>query len=143
VVDVESFATSPEPKAVATAVAAARGRSVLEAPGLAELDRSAVGWVARALDYVELVQAIFEQPAASVRGCEPAAAAVQRFSDAVASLRGEHLAVVSHGLILTLYMAQLRGQTHAAVADWQRIALPDVAVVDLERGIVIQDFGTR
>jgi broad specificity phosphatase PhoE len=139
------FASSPERKAVATAVAAARGRPVVEVPGLAELDRSAVGWLGSQDEYVELVRAIFAQPLARVRGCEPAAVAVRRFSGAVDDLRGQHpatrLAVVSHGLVLALYIAELRGQAQASLAEWQRIALPDVAVVDSERAMVVQDFG--
>ena len=60
---VELFATSPEPKAVATAKAVGRGRAVVVVEDLRELDRRAAGWVGTAEEYAELVTTILARPA--------------------------------------------------------------------------------
>src|SRR6202521_714773 len=52
---VSVFASSPEPKAAATAVAIANGRPIVEMAGLKELDRSAAGWLRTQAEYVSLV----------------------------------------------------------------------------------------
>ncbi|HEY3060075.1 MAG TPA: histidine phosphatase family protein [Chloroflexota bacterium] len=135
------FAHSPAVKARATAQALAQHRPLLEIPGLAELDRSAAGWVGDQQAYVALVHEIFAHPERSIRGCEPASAAQARISSAISALVHDHpeqrIAVVSHGIVLSLYLAHLRGTAQADVEEWQRIALPDVAVVDLiERTVV-------
>jgi broad specificity phosphatase PhoE len=132
--------SSPEPKAVATARALAGGRVVTEDPRLVELDRSGAGWVE---DYEELVVEMLAEPQHSVRGCESMSAARARLADAVADLAGRSagtIALVSHGLVLSLYVATLRSKP-LTLERWRSIRLPDIAVVDPAAGAVIQDFG--
>jgi hypothetical protein len=54
-------------------------------------------------------------------------------------LAGQPFAILSHGLILNLYLARLTGEDPAAL--WQSIALPDLAIVDPERRAVVRPFG--
>jgi broad specificity phosphatase PhoE len=142
--DVTLFASSAEPKAVETAAAVATGRPVVEIEDLGELDRSAAGWLASEQERMELVRAIFENPTTSVRGCESAADALARFTRGVDTLVAEHpeggLAVVTHGTVLALYMAHLRGEPTASIESWRGIGLPDLALVDHRAGAVIRNF---
>ena len=78
--DVQLVATSPEPKALATARALVGDRPIVVAEGLRELDRRAAGWVGTAEEYADLVTAILERPTDSIRGCESAEHAGQRIS---------------------------------------------------------------
>ena len=139
------FAHSPEPKARATALACHGDSPLIEVPGLAELDRTAAGYRSP-VAYVDLVPQIFGEPHQSVQGCEPATSAQLRFVHAVSQVRQQFprdmLAVVSHGIVLTLYIAHIRHQTIADVADWRRMGQPDIAIVDPDRAQVVADFGT-
>jgi len=137
--------TSPEPKATATAIALADGRPVLERDDLRELDRSAAGWLCTELEYVALVAEILASPARSARGCEPAAAAQQRLVRVVGDLLAsstDDVAVVSHGIVLSLYLAHVRGKASVDLEAWRRMRMPDLAVVDADRAEVLVDFGT-
>jgi broad specificity phosphatase PhoE len=137
--------SSPEPKAIATACAVARGQAVVEIDGLAELDRRAAGWLGTSDDYAAMVAEIFRQPTVSVRGCETALAAQRRIVGAIDRLAGgardEAIAVVSHGIVLTLYVSWLRGLAEPDLDRWRRMRFPDAAVVDHERRVVLSDFG--
>jgi broad specificity phosphatase PhoE len=139
------FASSYEPKAVETAAAVARGRPIVKVEDLGELDRSAAGWIDSDEERLGLVQAIFDRPADNIGGCESAAHALTRFTRAVDGLVAEYpkdeLAIVSHGTVLALYMAHLRGLVKADFEAWRRIRLPDVAVVDTSTRRVMRDFG--
>ena len=143
--DVTRIAHSPELKARQTAEAVARTRPLVQVRGLAELDRSSAGFLSGP-EYVNLVSGIFAEPEHSIRGCEPAQHAQQRFISALASVRAQFpldtLAIVAHGLVLALYLAHLRRLPTADVAAWQRIGLPDVAVVSPDDGVVMSDFGS-
>jgi len=125
------IATSPEPKATGVAAAIANGRRVREVADLSELDRSRAGWLASEAEYAQLVRQIFEQPLDSIRGCESASHAQARFVAAIDALREQHpsavLGVVSHGLVLSLYVAYIRGLPAPDLADWQRLGMPDLA----------------
>ncbi len=62
--------------------------------------------------------------------------------DCIRSLRAESsgsVCVVSHGLLLSLYVASLE-QRRPTIEEWRRIALPAVAVVDPEQGSIISPF---
>ncbi len=142
---VTTFATSPEPKATATASAIANGRPIVEIAALAELDRPAAGWLSSQAAYMALVTEILHQPRRSIRGSEPAAQAQNRIVQAVdelqARLAGKDLAVVSHGIVLSLYMAHIR-RLPSDLAIWEKIGLPDLAVVGPLQRTVLVDFGS-
>jgi broad specificity phosphatase PhoE len=141
------IASSPEPKATATAVAIANGKPIVEMDDLTELDRSAAGWLRTRAEYICLVGEILQQPQRSVRGCEPAAHAQQRFVKAVEELHvqfdGVEVAVVSHGIVLSLYMAYIRHLPTSDLTIWKSIGLPDLAIVDPLQRKVLVDFGAR
>ncbi len=121
-------------------------------PVLAEADRLVVadsrfdelrrvGWVE---NYAEQVQAAFERPDDSIDGWEPAATALARFVEGVQALclahQGETLALVSHGLVLSLYRAHLLGQARVEFADWQNLDFGAVAIVNPVAGKLLSDF---
>jgi broad specificity phosphatase PhoE len=142
---VSLFAASHEPKAIQTAAAMANGRPILEIADLGELDRSAAGWIQTQAERLDLVRAILDNPDVSIQGCETAAGAQGRFVRALNELTEANqeggLAVVSHGTVLSLYMAYLRGLPKADFQEWYRIRLPDLAVVDPNARTVMRDFG--
>lgn len=95
-------------------------------------------------DYTARVQAAFALPNHPAGEWEPATAALQRFLDGIAHIQhefaGETLALVGHGLTLSLYRAHLLGQRQVNLADWQGLSFAAVAVVDLAAGALLQDF---
>jgi len=126
---------SREPKAVTTAKEAALRYNIPVVPRSAfgELDRSAY----TAPDeraYEVAVAACFATPAESPHGWEPAAAALFRFKREMAQVLSWHppeesIAVVSHGLVLALYMAHLRGQ-EPTLSAWRAVDFAAIAAVD-------------
>lgn len=141
---VDRFFASTEPKALATARALAGDRPVEVASGLHELDRSAARWFDRIEEYKGMVLEILARPEESVRGCEPAIEAQQRIVSAVEGLLAAHpgrrLAVVSHGIVLTLYLSHLLGRSRPDADIWRGIGFPDFAVVDPAEGRLISSF---
>ncbi len=95
-------------------------------------------------DYAARVAHAFAHPSQSAGGWEPAAQALARFLDGVADARqrfpGQTLALVGHGLTLSLYRAHLLGQARVRMEDWQHLAFASVARVDLEHGVLEMDF---
>ena len=132
--DVDLVATSPEPKALATAKAVAVDRPIVVAEELCEINRHAAGWVARAEEYADMVRSILERPTESIRGCKTAADVGRRISRAIDDLLsanpGCSLAVVSHGIVLTLYLSALLGLPTPDPAIWRSIAMPDLTAVE-------------
>jgi broad specificity phosphatase PhoE len=129
------LASSPEPKALGTAapIAHATGLDVRVELDLREVERPRQRLVPRA-ELVELTRQYLEgEP---VAGWEPAAEVRRRVTACieriVASDDGE-VAVVSHGLALSLYLG-------SSLAEWERIPLPAVAVVDPAGPQVIQPW---
>jgi broad specificity phosphatase PhoE len=58
----------------------------------------------------------------------------------VAAHPGCTLAVVSHGIILALYMCHVKRRARSDPAIWRGIGFPDLAVVDPVQRAVIVDF---
>jgi broad specificity phosphatase PhoE len=137
--------SSPEPKAVATAIALAGDRRVLTLDSLRELDRGALGWVATAGEYSAIVEQILLHPDASLRGCERAADATDRMMDAIATITAPHpsatVVAVSHGIVLTLLISSMLRLPQPSVSMWRSIRFPDIAVVDSVSGRLIVPFG--
>jgi broad specificity phosphatase PhoE len=99
------------------------------------------GWVE---DYASQVQHAFAKPDQPAGEWERANAARQRFLAGLASViekfAADTVALVGHGLTLSLYRAFLLGQPQVAFADWQRLSFAAVALVDPIAGKIIQDF---
>jgi probable phosphoglycerate mutase len=138
------IASSPEAKAVATAqpTADARGLELRIEPDLHEVDRGSTPLVSRD-EYYAIVAAHFGSPSERVSGWETADAARKRVTACIDNLTKDAegtLCIVSHGLVLSHYLAELRGLDAPVLEEWQAIPLPGIAVVDLETRELAQPF---
>lgn len=142
--NMQLVASSPEPKAVRTAELLAQGRPVIQVPDLRELDRSSLHWVDNQSAYAAIVEEILRRPNEAVHGCESATAAGMRVTAAIDDLtstyQGQTIAVVSHGMVLSLYVAHLNNVEQSASMIWQSMGLPDLAVVDPRWRFLISGF---
>jgi len=127
---------SHEPKAQGTARALARvwGRSHSQAQGLEEHHRGPLPLVDD-LTWRATVAELFARPQELVFGEETAVEAELRFSGAVAAVlqaarsRGESLTtVVSHGTVITLYLAAANDLD--SVELWASLAMPEALLVE-------------
>jgi broad specificity phosphatase PhoE len=142
--DVALIYTSPEPKAVATAQRIAAPHKLAIA---IERDLREVGgrsWTSE--DYRAVVRRYLAGEA--VAGWEPRAEALDRMHAAIDSIAQRHpdghVAVVSHGLVLTLWLTDLLGLDAVGTLDlWNRIRFPDLAIVDPGARRLERDFGAR
>ena len=122
--------SSPEPKALQTAEPAARrwGISLEIADCLHELRRPRL-----VQDYQKTVEYLFAHPEASIADMEPASQAADRITRCLKELVAAHpkqtLAAVSHGLVLTLFLAQLEGRWPTGV-EWQSVPFTGLIIVD-------------
>ena len=118
-----------------------RGLPVYEDQRLNELHR--VGWVTNEA-YVEHVRQLFANPTQSIASWEAADAALQRVLTAVDYLclhfARKTVALVGHGLTLSLYRAYLLGNAHVDFKDWQQLSFAAVALADPEQHQLLQDF---
>jgi broad specificity phosphatase PhoE len=99
------------------------------------------GWVG---DYEGHVRSAFARPEASIGGWEAAQTALQRFLAGVAALPpipdGRAVALVSHGLVLSLYRAKLLAQPYVEFVDWKRLGFAAVARTNLTTRSLDCDF---
>lgn len=99
------------------------------------------GWVK---EYALQVQQAFVQPAQKAGEWEAADAARQRFLAGLATVIDKFaestVALVGHGLTLSLYRAWLLGHPQVEFADWQQLSFAAVALVDPIAGTLLQDF---
>ena len=99
------------------------------------------GWLE---DYAAQVAKVFAQPTQSVSGWEPASSAQQRAQQGLADLQrrfpGETLALVGHGISLSLVRAGLLGLAQVDHEVWQRLSFGTYAVASLAPPAIIQDF---
>ncbi len=138
------IASSPESKAVATArpVAEAVALELQIEPDLHEVGRGETPLVS-AEEYQALVAAHFASPGESVSGWEPGAQAAARAVACIERLTARapgSLCVVSHGLVLSHYLAHVRGLPAPDLEEWRAIPLPGIAVVDLDGAQLVQPF---
>ena len=126
--------TSRERKAGETGalVAARMGLPIALADGLHEHQREHAGWLPNPA-FEQAVTAFFTLPDELVFGEETARQAGARFDAAVrgvlAARPGQNVAIVSHGTVITLFVAQ-----HAGVAPlpfWRRLGMPAIVVLSL------------
>jgi broad specificity phosphatase PhoE len=142
--DLMLIASSPEAKAVATAqpIAEATGLDLRIDPDLHEVDRGTTPLVSQD-EYHALVAAHFSSPDESVSEWETGAAARDRVVACIDRLtdgtEGD-VCVVSHGLVLSHYLANLRGMDAPNLEEWAAIPLPGIATVDLERSELVSPF---
>ena len=135
--------TSPEPKAVATAqrIAARHGLAIVIERDLREVDGRT--WTPD--DYREVVRRYLAGEA--VESWEARDAAHERIRSCIeriaAQQAGDETAIVSHGLVLTLYVSDLLGLDAAGAHDpWSGMRLPDVAIVDPQARRVERAFAS-
>ena len=129
--DVAAIALSSELKTRLTVdvVLARYPRPVLVDARFDELYRP--GWTD---DYARQVQRAFAVPMQAAGDWEPAAVALARFRAGLADLcrqfAGTTLALVGHGLTLSLYRAHLLGFEQVRFADWQQLSFAALALVN-------------
>ena len=141
--DLRALYTSPEPKAAGTAqrIAARHGLPIRIEPDLREVEGRA--WV-EGEGYREVVQRYLAgEPVAGWEPQQQATARIRACIDGiVAQEGGAEVGVVSHGLVLALYLADLLGLDGAAAYRlWAHLRFPDVAVVDPQARRLEQAFG--
>lgn len=98
------------------------------APGLHEHAREQVGWL-NDDEFARAVAALFARPDELAFGEETAIAARERFAAGVRAALlahpGRRLAIVTHGTVLTLFLAQQNGL--AAEPFWRSLGMPALA----------------
>lgn len=128
--EVDLIFSSPEPKALQTAEPAARrwGIPLQVIDCLRELRRPRL-----VPDYEKAIARLFADPDKSIASIEPAAQGAERITrcleELVAAHRGQTLAVVSHGLVLTLFLAQLENRW-PTITEWRAVPYAGLTVVD-------------
>ncbi|MFN8486544.1 MAG: histidine phosphatase family protein [Caldilineaceae bacterium] len=139
--EVEQIVLSREPKTYLTVepVIAQRGLPVLRDARFDELLRP--GWTE---DYTAQVRQAFAQPAVAAGAWEPATAALTRFLAGISELCQRFpqntLALVGHGLTLSLYRAYLLGKPQVDLAEWRQLSFAAVALVDPLAKTILKDF---
>ncbi len=135
-------ALSSEPKTRLTLEPVLRTRpiSVMVDARLDELRRTPK-WID---DYVGHVAQVFASPNQSIGGWETAATAQARFLAGIEALhrkfKGQTVALVGHGLTLSLYRAHLLRQDHVDIHAWRSLSFAAVAQVDLNASRLVSDF---
>ncbi len=99
------------------------------------------GWVE---DYASQVRRAFAEPAQAAGEWETASHALARFQAGIVDLGRQfadvRVALVGHGLTLSLYRAFLLGQSHVQFTDWQQLSFAAVALADPLSPALLQDF---
>lgn len=122
--------TSTEAKAVATGEIIASGLGVPchSREGLHEQARRTVPWFSSQNEFQAAVAELFANPTELVFGEETAVNACDRVHRAISAIDrgqpGEPVAVVSHGTVISLFIAR-HNPTIDALAFWQDLAMPD------------------
>jgi broad specificity phosphatase PhoE len=129
------IAASLEPKATETGriVANILGKPFETAEDLHEHDRSNVGPLDTKEQFEARVASFFENPQELIFGRETADDAYRRFTKAVADVIGKYpsgnLAVVTHGTVMTLFVARAAG--FEPFPFWKQLDLPSFVVLSL------------
>ena len=125
--------SSEEPKAQETAelVAQQLGVPWATAAGLHEHDRRGVPHM-RSSEFISHVELMFRKRGERVLGHESADEALRRFRDALRDVLARHpdetVAVVSHGTVVALYVAE-HTKDHSAFELWRKLGLPSFVVL--------------
>ncbi|HEY3081083.1 MAG TPA: histidine phosphatase family protein, partial [Chloroflexota bacterium] len=132
--DLPDLVASHEPKAAQTArlVAERLGLPWQTAEGLHEHERDAMPWLGRE-HWEARIAELFRRPDRLVFGRETARAALERFAAALepiaAARPGADVAIVTHGTVLTLFVA--RHNPVDPLAFWKALAMPDLVELEL------------
>lgn len=124
--------SSTEPKAIATAQRIASRNSLSLSIDVGLNDVGGRGWVEG--DYRDVARRYLRgEP---LEGWELPGAATDRTCSCIGEIIARHgeadVGIVSHGLVLTLYLSdQLGLDDDATVALWESMGLPDYAVIDV------------
>ena len=130
-----AVAASPEPKARETAdiIAARLGLAVDVDPGLHEHKRRHLSLGTEA-EFREKISRIFAAPGEAVGGIETADEACERLAGALAQHKGRPLVAVTHGTVMSLYLAKLLDcDAHDL---WRSLHMPDAFVLDATGAMV-------
>jgi broad specificity phosphatase PhoE len=127
--------SSPEPKAKETAdiLAARLGLMVEQDPGLHEHKRQHRSFGTEQ-EFRESVAAVFARPAEAVHGGETAHEASERIAAALAKHRGRPLVAVTHGTVLSMYLAERLACDPLDL--WRSLHMPDAFVLDADGGLI-------
>ncbi len=126
--------TSKEPKAMETAeiVAEGFGVPVQVADGLEEHHRTGGPFLPTQGEFEAAIERFFCEPDRLMFGTETANEALDRFSSAIDlvidGVRTDTV-VITHGTVMTLYVARLAGVQH--MSFWRRLGLPSFVVLTL------------
>lgn len=117
-----------KPRQTGALIAERLGLPHTVAPGLHEHARERVDWLGDD-EFARAVAALFARPDELVFGEETATEARERFAAgvraAVAANPTQRLAIVTHGTVLALFLAQQNGL--AAESFWRRLGMPALA----------------
>lgn len=137
---VEHIFSSPTPKSLQTVEPAARRWGIpLNAVGcLHDLRRHRLVY-----DYEDVIAHILARPEASIVESEPAERAAERITGCIEKLIATHpeetIAVASHGLVLTIFLARLENRW-PTVAEWRAVPFAGVAILDSVTWQIIQNW---
>lgn len=127
--------SSPEPKALETAqiLADRLGLAVQPDAGLHEHKRQHLSFGAEE-EFRARIAEILARPAEPVGGQETAHEAAERLAAALASHSGAPLLAVTHGTVLSVYLAERLGcDAHDL---WRSLHMPDAFVLDAEGALI-------
>jgi broad specificity phosphatase PhoE len=126
---------SPEPKALQTAqiLAAPLNLEVEVDPGLHEHKRQHVSFGTEQ-EFRERIAEAFAEPSKPAPGGESPHEACERLAATLARHRGDPLLAVSHGTVMSLYLAEKLGLD--AHDLWRSLHMPDVFVLDADGALI-------
>jgi 2,3-bisphosphoglycerate-dependent phosphoglycerate mutase len=133
--EVTRIVSSPEEKALATVrpAAQAHGLALETHHDLRELQRSPLYLTNEG--YQQTVQEVFAYPERSINQWESGSSVRSRMDGAISELceRYKHdtLAIVSHGLALSIWLAALRGEAQPSFEAWRSLGFCRVLTVEL------------
>jgi broad specificity phosphatase PhoE len=130
-----AVASSPEPKAAETAeiIAGALGLKVELDGGLHEHKRPALAFGTEEAFRARIAQ-VFADPAKPVAGGESVEQACERFARAIAEHPARPLVAVTHGTVLSHYVARSLGLD--AHDLWRSLHTPDAFVLDADGALI-------
>lgn len=144
----ELLIASEEPKSAETAQQTAQFLNApwRTAPGLHEHDRSTAPYIADDTAFRARIKELFARPDELILGGETAHAALTRFTlaldAALATTTERSVAVVTHGTVISLYVAHRFGMDGYHL--WWRLGLPALVVTDapgVTEPIIIEQVG--